>query len=155
MYRYSYFAYLLSNNNRFAKQAVNAPVEGIGRLLSHKKDDYPHCVDDAMEAMMRVSKRIKYRTRDVGEYLWRILGSDFGYRTKMTCIQKAIATDFFEGKEAEKLTAYCKNLYPHTKGGWQRECCEAGLFFAANLQKGATLVFLCILRLTTFRIKNE
>ena len=135
-YRYSYFAYLLSKNNRYAQKAVDALIEGFAALLPDDKDDYPHGAEDAVEVMMSLSKRIKYRKDDVENCLWKVLESDYGYRTKMVCIRKGKEEDFFTVGDAEKLAALCKDLFPQTKDGWREGCCEAGLYFASKLRNG-------------------
>lgn len=136
-YRYSYFAYLLTNNNRYAKKAVDALIDGFTVLLPEDKDDYPHNADEAIEVMMSLSKKIKYRTQDVASCVWQVLDSDYGYRTKMVCIQRAKAVEFFAANDAERVAEYCKTLFPQTKDGWREGCCEAGLFYASKLQNGA------------------
>lgn len=135
-YRYSYFAYLLTKNNQFAKQAVDALIEGLTGVLPTDKNDYPHRVDDAIEVMMSLSKKTKYRKKDVEKVVWQVLNSEYGYRVKMVFVQRAKAVDFFAASEAEQLAAYCKNLFPLTRDGWRKGCCEAGLFYAAKLQDG-------------------
>lgn len=135
-YRYSYFAYLLSKNNRYAQKAVDALIEGFAALLPDDKDDYPHGAEDAVEVMMSLSIRIKYRKEDVENCLWKVLESDYGFRSKMVCIRKAKEVDFFTGGDAEKLAALCKDLFPQTKDGWREGCCEAGLYFASKLRNG-------------------
>lgn len=136
IYRYCYFAYLLSKNNQFAKQALDALIEGFASMLPEHKDDYPHKADDAVEVMMSLSKKIKHRTKDVASCIWKVLDSDYGYRTKMVCIQRAKETEFFAAGDAESLAGYCKELFSQTKDGWREGCCEAGLFYAAKLQNG-------------------
>jgi len=133
-YRYGYFAYLLSNNNQYAQQALDALIIDIEEFLPEDKEDYPHNADDALEVLLALSKRIKYRTNDVKLLLWRILESDFGYRTKLVCIRKAKNADFFDASEAEKVAIICKELLPLTKDGWREGCCEVGLFYASKLQ---------------------
>lgn len=133
-YRYSYFAYLLSNNNQYAKMAVDALIDGITGLLPLDKEDYPHKADDAVEVMMNLSKKIKYRTQDVENCIWAVLDSNYGYRTKLVCIQRAKATEFFAARDAEHLAWYCKSLYSQTKDGWREGCCEAGLYYASKLK---------------------
>lgn len=135
-YRYSYFAYLLTNNNRYAKSAVDALIDGLMGLLPEDKEDYPHKADDAIEVMMNLSKMIKYRTQDVANCIWHVLDSDYGSRTKVVCIQRAKAVEFFTAKDAERLVRYCKMLFPQTKDGWREGCCEAGLYYASKLQNG-------------------
>jgi hypothetical protein len=133
-YRYGYFAYLLSNNNQYARRALDALIDVIEELMPEDKDDYPHNADDAIEVLMALSQRIKYRKDDVKLLLWRILESDFGYRTKLVCIRKATNADFFDASEAEKVAIICKELLPLTKDGWCEGCCEVGLFYASKLQ---------------------
>lgn len=135
-YRYSYFAYLLSKNNQFAKQAVDALIDGLSGMLPAEKNDYPRKADDAIEVMMALSERIKYRKKDVEDCVWKVLDSDYGFRVKMVCLQRAKAVAFFAGSSAEKLAAYCKVLFPQTKDGWREGCCEAGLYFASKMKNG-------------------
>lgn len=84
-------------------------------LLPEAKDDYPHNADDALGVLTSLSQRIKYRKDDVKFLLWRILESDFGYRTKLVCIRKAKNTDSFDASEAEKIAIICQELLPQTK----------------------------------------
>lgn len=133
-YRYGYFAYLLSNNNQYAQRALDALIDVIDGLLPEDKEDYPHNADDAIEVLLALSQRIKYRKDDVKLLLWRILESDLGYRTKLVCIRKAKNADSFDASEAEKVSIICKELLPLTKDGWREGCCEVGLFYASKLQ---------------------
>ena len=133
-YRYGYFAFLLSNNNQYAQRALDALLCVIEELLPEDKDNYPHNADDALEVLLALSQRIKYRTNDAKLLLWRILESDFGYRTKLVCIRKAKNADFFDVSEAEKIAIICKELLPLTKDGWREGCCEVGLLYASKLQ---------------------
>ena len=135
-YRYSYFAYVLSKNNQLAKQAIDALIEGLSGLLPGDKEDYPHKADDAVEVLMSLSKKIKYRISDAANCIWEVLQSDYGYRTKMVFVRKAKEVDFFSAGDAEKLAALCKDLFPQTKDGWREGCCRAGLYFASKLRNG-------------------
>ena len=64
-YRQNYFAYLLSNNdNRFAKHSIDALIETIEPLFPKDKEGYPKYAEDAIEILMSLSKRIKYRIND-------------------------------------------------------------------------------------------
>lgn len=135
-YRYGYFTYLLTKNNQYAKQAVDALIEGIYGLLPVDKNEYPHRTDDAIEAMMSLSKKTRYRKKDVENIVWQVLNSDYGYRVKMVFVQRAKTVDFFAAVDAQKMAEYCKNLFPLTKDGWRKGCCEAGLFYAAKIQDG-------------------
>lgn len=133
-YRYSYFAYLLSSNNRFAYQTIDALITGFEGLLPENKDDYPHRADDAIEVIMSLSKRVKYRTDIVKTLLWRLLDSDYGYRFKIVCLRKAKNVDFFAVSDSEKIAILCKDLLPMTKDGWCEGCCEIGMYYASRLQ---------------------
>jgi len=134
-YRYNYFAHLLSvNDNRFAKRAIDALMEVINFLLPEDKGDYPHTAEDAMEVLMSLTKRIKYRTKDAEGLIWNLLESDYGYRTKLVCIRIAKKQMFFSGNDAEKIVCLCKDLFPSTKDGWRESCCRLGLFYASKLQ---------------------
>lgn len=137
-YRYNYFAYLLSNNdNRFAKHSIDALIEVIESLLPKNKDDYPQYAEDAIEILMSLSKRIKYRIDDATRLIWNILLSDYGYRTKLVCVRAAKERAFFPTTDAEKIVCLCKELFPITKDGWRENCCMLGLFYASKLQDKA------------------
>ena len=137
-YRYNYFAYLLSNNdNRFAKHSIDALIEVIESLLPKDKDDYPQYAEDAIEILMSLSKRIKYRIDDATRLIWNILLSDYGYRTKLVCVRAAKERAFFPTTDAEKIVCLCKELFPITKDGWRENCCMLGLFYASKLQDKA------------------
>ena len=112
-YRYNYFAYLLyPNDNRYAKQSIDALVEVVGTLLPEDKDDYPHQAEDAIEVLMSLSKRVKYRTKEVTGLIWSVLDSDYGYRTKIVCIRVAREQAFFSSYDAEKIVCLCQDLLP-------------------------------------------
>ena len=134
-YRYGYFVFLLTNDNRYGQQTIDALIECIQDLLPEDRDDYPHQAEDAIEILMGLSKRIKYRTDDVADILWKILGSDYGYRTKMVIIRNAKDIGFFPINDAEKMVVLCKTLFPQTKNSWRESCCEAGIHYANKLQK--------------------
>ena len=109
-YRYNYFAYLLyPNDNRYAKQSIDALVEVVGTLLPEDKDDYPHQAEDAIEVLMSLSKRVKYRTKEVTGLIWSVLDSDYGYRTKIVCIRVAREQAFFSSYDAEKIVCLCQD----------------------------------------------
>lgn len=133
-YRYAYFAYLLSSNNQYAQRALDSLIDVIEDLLPEDKDDYPYNADDALEVLLALSQRIKYRKDDVKLLLWRMLESDYGYRTKLVCIRKAKNVDFFAASESEKLSILCKELLPLAKDSWREGCCEVGLFYSSKLQ---------------------
>lgn len=137
-YRYNYFAYLLSNyDNRFAKHSIDALIEVIESVLPKDKGDYPQYAQDAIEILMLLSKRIKYRIDDAKRLMWNILLSDYGYRTKLVCVRAAKERAFFPTTEAEKIVCLCKELFPMTKDGWRENCCILGLFYASKLQDKA------------------
>jgi hypothetical protein len=134
-YRYNYFAYLLTaNDNRFAKRAIDALMGVIESLLPDDKEEYPHHADDAIEVLISLVKRVKYRTKDAIGLIWKLLESDYGYRTKLVCIRAAKEQTFFPASESEKIVCLCKDLLPLTKGGWCENCCRLGLFYATKLQ---------------------
>lgn len=133
-YRYSYFAFLLSHNNQFAKYAIDAMIGCIESLLPNK-DDYPHNAEDAIRILLLLSRRIKYRINDVSNLMWGILYSEYGYMTKIVCIKKIQESCFFQVSNAEKMAELCKSLFYKAKDRWKESCCEAGLFYAAKLQR--------------------
>ena len=134
-YRYNYFAYLLyPNDNRYAKQSIDALVEVVGTLLPEDKDDYPHQAEDAIEVLMSLSKRVKYRTKEVTGLIWSVLDSDYGYRTKIVCIRVAREQAFFLSYDAEKIVCLCQDLLSLAKDGWRENCCKLGLFYSSKLQ---------------------
>ena len=137
-YRYNYFAYLLSNtDNRFAKHSIDALIETIEPLLPKDKEGYPKYAEDAIEILMSLSKRIKYRIDDATRLIWNILLSDYGYRTKLVCVRVAKERAFFPTTDAEKIVCLCKELFPITKDGWRENCCMLGLYYASKLQDKA------------------
>lgn len=133
-YRYNYFIYLLTNDNRYAKKAIDALIEVIGTLLPEDKEDYPQHAEDAIEVLMSLTKRVKYKTSEATELIWNVLNSDYGYRTKMVCIKLAKEKTFFPSSDAGKIVSICKNLLLLTKGRWRENCCELGLFYTSKLQ---------------------
>ena len=137
-YRYSYFAYLLSNNNLYAHNAVDALLDGLMGLLPENKEEYPHRADDALEVIMTLSKKVKYREHDVRILLWQIFESKYGFRTKLLCLQKVKHSEFFDANDAERLALLCKELSLFTKGNWCEACCTVGLHYASKLQNGGT-----------------
>lgn len=134
VYRYSYFAYLLSNNKQYAEKAVDALIDSLLGLLPEKKDDYPSRAKDAIENLQVLSKRIKYRQKEAGEIMWRILNGDYGCRTKLVILEDAQQNAFFSAKEAERVAEKCKQLLPLAPEHWDEKCCEVGLHYAAKLQ---------------------
>ena len=137
-YRYNYFAYsLFKNDNRYAEQAIDALIEVLYTLLPKDKEDYPHRAEDAIEILMSLTKRVKYRTKEITELIWNVLESDFGYRTKMVCIRVAKEQEFFSSRVAEKIVCLCKDLLPLSKDRWRENCCKLGLFYSSKLQRKA------------------
>lgn len=134
-YRYNYFAYLLTtNDNRFAQRAIDALMCVIETLLPDDKEGYPHHADDAIEVLMSLVKRVKYRIKEAKELIWRLLESDYGYRTKLVCIRTVKKQAFFPASDAERIVCLCKELLPLTQDGWRENCCKLGLFFASKFQ---------------------
>lgn len=135
-YRYSYFAYLLSNNNLYARQVVDVLLDGLKEMLPENKEDYPRRADYVLEVMMTLSKKIKYRKPDVRILLWQIFESEYGFRTKLLCLRKAKHIEFFDSNDAKRLVLLCKELFPLTKNGWREACCTIGLHYASKLHNG-------------------
>lgn len=133
-YRYNYFVYLFTNDNRYAKQSIDALMEVVGTLLPEDNEDYPHQAEDAIEVLMSLSKRVKYRTKEVTELIWSILESDYGYRTKLVCIGVAKNQAFFSSRDVEKIVCLCRDLLSIAKDCWRENCCELGLFYSSKLQ---------------------
>ncbi len=134
-YRYNYFAYLLTtNDNRFAQRAIDALIGVIESLLPDDKEDYPHHADDAIEVLMSLVKSVKYKKKEATGLIWKILESDYGYRTKLVCIRNAKEQAFFPASDADKIVCLCKELLPLAKDGWRENCCKLGLFFASKIQ---------------------
>lgn len=135
-YRYNNFAFLLyPNDNRYAKQTIDALMEVVGTLLPEDREDYPHKGEDAIEVLMSLSKRVKYKTKEVTEFIFSILESTYGYRTKIVCIRIAQKQAFFSSCVAEKIVCFCKDLLSFVKDGWLENCCELGLFYSSKLQE--------------------
>ena len=133
-YRYNYFIYLLTNDNQYAKKAIDALIEVIDTLLPEDKEDYPHHAEDAIEVLMSLTKRVKYKTSEATELIWNVLNSDYGYRTKMVCIRLAKEKTFFPSSDARKIVYICKDLLLLAKDRWRENCCELGLFYTSKLQ---------------------
>lgn len=134
-YRYSYFAYLLSaKDNRYAKRAIDALLKGIESLLPENKEDYPHNAEDAIEILILLTKKVRYRAKEAKELIWKLLGSDYGYRVKQVCMRFAKEHDFFPASDAEKIVNLCKDLLPLTQDSWREKCCELGLYYASKIE---------------------
>ena len=129
-YRYQYFIYLLTNDNRNAKQSIDALIAVIGTLLPENKEDYPYRAENAIEILMLLTKRVKYRILEASDLIWKVLKSDYGYRTKIVCIRLAKGKGFFPNIDAEKIVHLCQNLLSLAKDKWRENCCELGLFYS-------------------------
>lgn len=134
VYRYSYFAYLLSNNRTYAEKAIDALIGSIDSFLPRDIDDYPFRANDAIEALLTLSKRIKYRQADSKFLIWNILDGNYGCRTKIVILEEAQLVAFFHSSDAERIAEKCKQLIPDTTGHWTKICCSIGLHYAAKLQ---------------------
>lgn len=134
-YRYQYFIYLLTNDNRNAKQSIDALIAVIGTLLPENKEDYPYRAENAIEILMLLTKRVKYRILEASDLIWKVLKSDYGYRTKIVCIRLAKGKGFFPNIDAEKIVHLCQNLLSLAKDKWRENCCELGLFYSSKLQR--------------------
>ena len=136
-YRYNYFTYLLTNDNRYAKQSIDALIEVFGTLLPEDKENYPHHAEEDIKALMSLTKRVKYKIPEVIKLIWNVLKSDYGYRTKIVCIRLAKEKDFFPNSDAEKIACLCKDLLSLAKDRWREDCCELGLFYSSKLKGNA------------------
>lgn len=134
VYRYGYFAYLLSNNRIYAEKAVDALIGSIESLLPRAIDNYPSRAIDAIEALLTLSKRVKYRQADSKTLFWSILDGNYGYRTKLVILEDAQRVVFFHSSEAGRIAEKCKRLLPYTQEYWTEKCCLIGLYYAAKLQ---------------------
>jgi len=134
VYRYSYFAYLLSNNRTYAEKAVDALIGSIDSLLPRDTDDYPSRAIDAIEALLTLSKRIKYRQADSKTLIWNILDGNYGCRTKIVILEDAQLVAFFHSSDAERIAEKCRQLIPDTTEHWTEICCSIGLHYAAKIQ---------------------
>lgn len=134
-YRYQYFIYLLTNDNRYAKQSIDALMAMIGTLLPENKEEYPHQAENALSILMSLTKRVKYKISEATELIWGVLKADYGYRTKIVCIRLAKEKVFYPSKDAEKIVCLCKDLLSLAKDNWRETCCELGLFYSSKLQR--------------------
>lgn len=134
VYRYGYFAYLLSNNQTYAKRAVDALIGVIESLLPRGTDDYPSRANDAIEVLLTLSKRIKYRQEESKTLIWNILDGNYGFRTKLVILEDAQRVAFFPSSDAGRIAEKCKQLQPYTSEHWTEKCCSIGLHYAAKLQ---------------------
>lgn len=135
-YRYSYFSFLLSKDNRFAKNAIDALILCINNLLPNNKEDYPTQAVRAMEVLLLLSKNIKYRQDDVETLLWNILDSEYGCKTKLSFLEEAKKQNFLPAKIAERASKKCKELLTIIGKRWDENCCEIGLFYSKKIQNG-------------------
>lgn len=134
-YRYHYFNYLFTNDNRYAKRSIDALIAVIGTLLPENKEEYPYRAENAIEILMSLTKRVKYRILEASDLIWKILESDYGYRTKIVCIRLAKGKGFSQSMDAEKIVYLCLNLLSLAKDKWRENCCELGLFYSLKLQR--------------------
>jgi len=135
-YRYGYFAFLLSKDTRFAKNAIDALILCINNLLPNNIEDYPTQAVAAMDVLLMLSKNIKYRQDDIGTLFWSILDSEYGYKTKLSFLEEAKKQKFLTATEAERASKKCKELLPIVGKRWGENCCEIGLFYARKIQNG-------------------
>lgn len=78
---------MFTNDNRYAKRSIDALIAVIGTLLPENKEEYPYRAENAIEILMSLTKRVKYRILEASDLIWKILESDYGYRTKIVCIR--------------------------------------------------------------------
>ncbi len=93
-YRYNYFIYLLTNNNSYAKESINALMMVIDTLLPKDKEDYPHQAENALSILMVLTKKVKDKISEAAKLIWDVLESDYGYRTKIVCLRLAKEKSF-------------------------------------------------------------
>ena len=106
----------------------------INTLLPKDKEDYPHVAEKAIEVLMSLIKRVKYKIPEATDLIWGVLESDYGYRTKMVCIRLAKEKGFFPSRDAKKIVCLCKDLLSLVKDSWRENCCELGLFYSSKIQ---------------------
>lgn len=143
-YRYNYFAYRLSNNRQYAEKVIDALIDCVVNLMPVDKEDYPSHAKDAIEALLILSKKIKYRQKDTDNLMWIILDGNYGSRTKLVILEDAQQNAFFPSSEAERVAEKCKEILPSAPEHWNEKCCVIGLHYAAKLQtkmKSYTLYF--------------
>lgn len=134
-YRYNYFISLLTNDNRYAKQSIDALIAVIDTLLPKDKEDYPHGAEKAIEVLMSLTKRVKYKIPEATDLIWGVLESYYGYCTKMVCIRLAKENVFFPSRDAKEVVCLCKDLLSLVKDRWRENGCELGLFYSSKLQR--------------------
>lgn len=125
---------MLTNDNRYAKQSIDALIAVIDTLLPKDKEDYPHGAEKAIEVLMSLTKRVKYKIPEATDLIWGVLESDYGYSTKIVCIRLAKEKVFFPSRDAKKIVCACKDLLSLAKDNWRETCCELGLFYSSKLQ---------------------
>ena len=133
-YRYSYFAYLLSKNRKYAEQSVDALISCLETLMPEEKEDYPSRAEDAIEVLLTLSKKVKYHKEETESLVWRILDGDYGSRTKLVVLEDAQQAAFFPASDAGRVADKCKQILPSAPERWDERCCEIGLYYAAKLQ---------------------
>ena len=144
VYRYSYFAYLLSSNRQYAERAVNALLECLVTLMPEEKEYYPSRAKDAIEVLLTLSERIKYRQKDAEDLIWSLLDGDYGCQTKMVILEDAKDCGFFSAHDAARLAEKCKQLLPFAPEHWNEKCCLLGLHYAAKLQSKGKMTYLSL-----------
>lgn len=130
-YRYSYFLYKLSSDNRYAKNTIDNLISCIPELLSEFKD----CiyVEKALDIILNLSKRIKYKRDEVTEFFWNMIDSDCEYRFKILFIEGVKNNEFIASREAERIVRKCHELSSIAIENWKNKCCELGIFYASKL----------------------
>lgn len=134
VYRYGYFAYLLSNNRQYAVKTIDALIGGLEELLPRGKDDYPSHSEDAIEALMGLSKKVKYHQKEAEKLFLNILDGSYGTRTKLVVLEYARQNAVFPANIAGHLAEKCRQLLPAAPEHWNEKCCEIGMYYALKLQ---------------------
>lgn len=143
VYRYGYFAFLLSNNKQYAEKVIDALIECLEDLLPKEKEDYPSRSKDAIEILMTLSKKVKYHQKEAENLIWSIVDGDYGCRTKLVFLEDAKQNAFFPNAYSERLAEKCKQLLPLAPEHWNEKCCEIGLHYAIKLQAKAKTYVTC------------
>lgn len=134
VYRYGYFAYLLSNNKQYAEKVIDALISFLEVLLTNGKDNYHLQAENAIEVLMLLSKKVKYHQKEAENLIWVILDGDYGGRTKLVVLENAQQNNFFTSASAGRVAEKCKQLLPFVHIPWNEKCCEIGLHYTLKLQ---------------------
>lgn len=130
-YRYSYFLYRLSSNNRHAKNAIDNLISCISELLLEFNDRI--YVEKTLDIILNLSKKNKYKRNEVTELFWNMMDSDCEYRFKILFIERVKNNEFIASSDAERIVRKCHELTSIAIENWKNKCCELGIFYASKL----------------------